>query len=89
MSSMDAQVVQYGTSMVIRIPPKLARKYGICIGDTLRVRMTRMKLVPVGESEEEAAAEATTPSKGRNPQSRAATSSLSMNLKRVGGPSRG
>lgn len=46
---LDAMVGKYGDSIVIRIPPKAAISLGIVPGDRVRLKLQRMKLVPVGE----------------------------------------
>jgi antitoxin component of MazEF toxin-antitoxin module len=44
---LDAIVTKYGDSIVVRIPPKEAKRLGIVIGDKVRVHLKRMKLVPM------------------------------------------
>lgn len=78
---MDATVGKYGDAIVIRIPPKTAEKLGISVGDNVRIRMQRMKLVPVDVDETGTANAA--PARGI-PKGGKRPGTFSANVRRVG-----
>lgn len=82
----NVEVKKRGGSLVVVLPPPQVKALGVNPGDYINIRLQRMKLIPVGESEEEENAARASPSSKGSPLRRKTPSNLTMSIRRVGVP---